>query len=186
MKLRTIMLLLSGLMLSQCQTTTNMPPVLPPQEMPAEPLAAGEIKKVLMTTADHEYLTALLKPMMESETIEFTDESGGYSAPAPARDIYIPAPSISGVSPMHFRVLAACPHKIYTGELTDTFTDYRFTARDEDGAYSLTVSMSRKPEHGVRIGGIAISSPTFHHFIQTLIQKSKAEQAPAETAEIQP
>lgn len=183
MKLRTIMLLTSGLMLSQCQTT-DMPPVLPPQEMPEEPLAAGEIKKMLMTTADHEYLTALMEPLMKSETIEFAATGGDYTDPAKAT--YHPQPHISGVSPMHFRVLAACPHKIYTGELTDTFTDYCFIAREEDSAYNLTISMSRKPEHGVRVGGIAISSPTFHHYIQTLIQRSRAEQEPAEAAAILP
>lgn len=175
MKSRIITATLSALLLCQCQTT-DQPPAMPPQEMPETPLAPGETKRVFMTREDHEYIFALLEPLMESESdIVFYDKEL-----ETATDTYpLPEP-MGSLSPTHFRVLATCPNKVYSGELSDTFTDYFFYAYNDDSVYRLTISLSSKHEHGIRVGGIAISSPTFHHFLQTIIRKKKAEQAAAE------
>lgn len=145
---------------------------MPTQEPPETPLAAEEAKRVYMTREDHEYLVELLEPFMEAETDIIFHEKGENADKEP----------LGSVAPSHFRVLAACPNKVYTGELSATFSDYVFSTAD---GYSLTISMSPKHEHGIRVGGIAISSPTFHHFLQTIIRKKKAEREEAAKAEIE-
>lgn len=111
-------------------------------------------------------MVELLEPFMEAETDIIFHEKGENAVAEP----------LGSVAPSHFRVLAACPNKVYTGELSATFSDYVFSTAD---GYSLTISMSPKHEHGIRVGGIAISSPTFHHFLQTIIRKKKAEREDA-------
>lgn len=145
---------------------------MPTQEPPETPLVAEEVKKVYMTREDHEYLVELLEPFMEAETDIVFHEQGENAVAEP----------MGSVAPTHFRVLAACPNKVYTGELSATFSDYVFSTAD---GYSITISMSPKHEHGIRVGGIAISSPTFHHFLQTIIRKKKAEREEAAKAEIE-
>lgn len=168
MKKRILSATLCALLVCQCQSTDE-PPTIPTQEPPETPLAAEEAKRVYMTREDHEYMVELLEPFMEAETDIIFHEKGENADKEP----------LGSVAPSHFRVLAACPNKVYTGELSATFSDYVFSTAD---GYSLTISMSPKHEHGIRVGGIAISSPTFHHFLQTIIRKKKAEREEAAKA----
>lgn len=171
MRLSYISLLIPCI-LCQCDTDGPIPPVPPVQELPAKPLADGEILRVTMTNEDHEYLSELLEPLAEEEApISFYDDDNDDEL-------------IGTVAPAYFRVLAACPYKVYTGKHTDEFKEYEFAT---DEGYSLSVFMSSKPEHGVRIGCISISAPTFHHFMHTLIRKHYAEKkADTEKATVQP
>ena len=173
MKRRYLIPLLGAMLLSHCQTTGTAPLLPPVQTLPETPLAPGEIKKVLMTEEDHEYLTALLEPFAESEeTISFSLYNGD--------DL------IGTISPAHFSVLAACPYKIYMGEPATEFTDYLI--KTTEGPCE-KITMSSKPEHGIRLAdGITVSAPTFHVFLQTLIRKYHAEKAEEEkkNAEVQP
>jgi len=165
MKKRYLIALMGVMMLSQCQTTGSAPLLPPVQTLPETPLAPGEVKKVLMTEEDHEYLTALLEPFAESdENITFSLLNGDNIG-----DV------IGAISPAHFRVLAACPYKIYMGEPTTEFTDYFIKTAEGPNT---TITMSSKPEHGICVAdGITISSPTFHLFLQTLIRKYHAQKA---------
>lgn len=167
MRFRTIAPLFAALLMSQCQSNTT-PLVLPPQEQPETPLAAGEIRKMPMSREDHDYLQALLEPLAESES-----ELALYAKDAPAN-----AEPICRVAPAHFKVLAACPYKVYTGELTNIFHDYEL--RTAEG-HTQSISLSNKAEHGIRVGGIAVSSPTFHHYLQTVFQTQKPAEDTAET-----
>ena len=172
MKRRYLIPLLGGMLLCQCQTTEQAPLLPPVQTLPEPPLAPGEVKTVLMTAEDHEYLTAVLEPFAESdETITFGLFNGD--------DV------IGTISPAHFRVLAACPYKIYMGEPTTEFTEYFI--KTTEGPWA-TITMSSKPEHGIGVGGITISAPTFHVFLQTLIRKYRAQKAEEEqkNAEVHP
>lgn len=172
MKLRTIAPLVAALLMSHCQSNTT-PPVLPVQEQPEPPLAAGEIKKMPMSREDHAYLQALLEPLADAESgIALYDKE----APADAEPI-------CRVAPAHFQVLAACPYKVYTGEPGPVFRDYEL--RTEQG-HTQIISLSNKAEHGIRVGGIAISSPTFHHYLLTVFRMQKAAEENAETATDKP
>lgn len=171
MRLRHLSLLLPWL-LCQCDTAAPTPPLPPAQEPPATPLAADEVLRVPMTREDHEYLSELLEPFAEAdEPISFYDEDNDDEL-------------IGTLAPAHFQVLSACPYKIHTGKLTAKRHTYEFAI--EEG-YSISVSLSHKPEHGVLVGGINISSPTFHHFLQSLIRKHHAEkQADTKNTPLEP
>lgn len=172
MRFRTIAPLIVALLMSQCQSSST-PPVLPAQELPEPALAAGEIRKMPMSKEDHAYLQALLEPLADAES-----GVALYAKDAPAD-----AEPICRVAPAHFQVLAACPYKVYTGELSKVFCDYEL--RTEEG-HTQTISLSNKAEHGIRVGGIAISSPTFHHYLQTVIRMQKAAEENTETATDKP
>ncbi len=177
MKKRILSATLCALLVCQCQST-EWPPAMPIQELPAIQMKVGETKKVFMTQEEQDYLAELLEPFMESETnIVFYEKNAPIDYMSP--DFLKP---LGSIAPAHFRVLAACPNKVYTGELTETFTEYDFFTGEDDDIYQLTISMSPKHEHGIRVGGIAISSPTFHHFLQTMIRKEKAEREEAAKA----
>ena len=177
MKKRILSATLCALLVCQCQST-EWPPAMPIQELPAIQMKVGETKKVFMTQEEQDYLAELLEPFMESETnVVFYEKNAPIDYMSP--DFLKP---LGSIAPAHFRVLAACPNKVYTGELTETFTEYDFFTGEDDDIYQLTISMSPKHEHGIRVGGIAISSPTFHHSLQTIIRKEKAEREEAAKA----
>lgn len=158
MRLRYLSILLPCV-LCQCGTDRPLTDTPPVQKMPGKPLAAGQVLRVPMSNEDHEYLDELLEPLAEEDDrIFFYDDDNNDEL-------------IGTVDPAHFQVLAASPYKVYTGELKSKFHEYEFAS---DEGYSISVFMTDKPEHGVRVGGINISSPTFHHFMQTLVRKHYA------------
>lgn len=173
----SLFVLLVSVCVLGCSQTPPAPPVMPVQEMPAEPLAAGKTKKAEMTAADSEYIEALLEPFINSDAhisvYTLTEEPNTLpDAPPIQTETYI-----GTMAQPHFSVLAAVPYKVYIGEMKEKYRDFIF--RTVEGA-ELCISITPKREHGVRIGGIALSAPDFHHYLHSLHFHWQAQQSVAE------
>ncbi len=170
-------ILLSGLFAVGCSQSPQTPPMMPVQEPPAAPLAAGKTQKAEMTPADSEYIEALLEPFINSDAhisvYTLTLEPNTLpDAPPVLTETYI-----GTMAQPHFNVLAAVPYKVYTGELKDNYRVFIF--RTAEGA-ELSMGITRNRSHGVRVGGIALSAPDFHHYLHSLHFHWQAQQSIAE------